>query len=34
MNDILAKIGWGAVAVDGFIPAGSVHGISSLQGAP
>src|SRR5215467_10653413 len=32
MNDILAKIEWGAVAVDGFIPPG-VHGIPSVQGA-
>src|SRR5213076_676756 len=31
MNDILGKIGWGAVAVDGFIPP-CFHGIPSLQG--
>jgi len=30
MNDILAKIEWGAVAVDGFNSAGGVHGIPSL----
>ena len=33
MNDILAKVSLGAVAVDGFIPPGNYHGISGLQGA-
>src|SRR5213078_1472762 len=33
MNDILAKIGWGAVAVDGFIPPGAFLEFPSLQGA-
>jgi hypothetical protein len=33
MNEILGKIGWGAVAVDGFIPPGCVHGIPGVPRA-
>jgi phenylalanine-4-hydroxylase len=33
MNNALAKIGWGAVTVDGFIPCRCFYGVPGLPGA-